>query len=221
MPMLAGYESIREVVARAIAAGGASMRRLEHALPDAEWQCWLIESVHRAQFVLADMTDHNPFVMYELGLAHTRRLPTLLMVDSRNERIPATVLGTPFLTYDNRDLGRFEAELARRIAIAVDERRRPAARKLCLRLAGDRPYERALDLLRAFLAEARVEAEAVSHYEFATRLTVAEGRGDSLPAGSNGQRVAWYLLPRIIRDSDRTRIMQAIEAWSRSAPSLR
>ena len=126
MPMLAGYERVRDAVARAVAGAGVSLRRLEQALPDAEWQCWLVHSIRTASFVVADVTDHNPFVMYELGLAHGRELPTLLIVDSKHERIPATVLGSPFLTYNNCDLDRFEEELTAWIVTTADTLRLPS-----------------------------------------------------------------------------------------------
>jgi hypothetical protein len=85
MPMLEGYERIRAVVASAVKGSGALMSRLETALPDSEWQYWLLDAVERADLLLVDVTDHNPFVMYELGLAHHRMLPAIFIVNQAND----------------------------------------------------------------------------------------------------------------------------------------
>jgi hypothetical protein len=209
MPMLKGYEAIREVVARAIAGAGVTMSRLEEILPDAEWQYWLVESVRRADFALADVTDNNPFVMYELGLVHNQQLPSLLIVNSRNEQIPATVLGTPFLSYDEQDLYGFEADLSAAIQTLAQESGTSVRQ---LGSVGD-PYQQALALLQRFRLETSIPVEPVGPDEFRTRLQVAEARGDRGSRKGEGKPVAWYLLSRIISNSDKVKTMNALTTW--------
>jgi hypothetical protein len=215
MPMLAGYEGVRAVVARAVAAAGASMSRLEEILPDPDWQYWLVEAVSRADLVLADVTDHNAFVMYELGLAHQRGLPAVLIVSERNERVPATVLGSPFLPYDGEHLDRFEDELAAAIEAVAGQLPASGAEALGTPSAGAiaRWYEEALGLLALFNAETSVPAEAVAPEEFAVRLRVASRRGAHPPSRGGDASLPWYLLPRVIRDADRVETMRRLVEW--------
>jgi hypothetical protein len=199
MPMLAGFEAPRAGVARGVRASGMVMLRLEELMPDAEWQQWLIHTLPRASVVLADVTDHNPFVMYELGLAHARRLPTLLIVDSRNKRVSATVLGTPFLPYDIDDLAAFERKLATAIA------------RLVTGSTYSPSYEYALSLAESFSAATGLEVDTVSRREFATRLDVATQRGD-LPLTGSGQVL--YLLARAVKNADDVGLMRLLWEWS-------
>jgi len=206
MPMLAGFEGIRASVARGVRASGTVMLRLEEVLADADWQYWLIRTVPQASVVLADVTDHNPFVMYELGLAHARRIPTLLIVDSRNERVSATVLGTPFIPYAVNDLEAFENELAKAIEELVSN---PT-------ITPDisHSYEYALALAEGFATATGLPVDTISLDEFTTRLDVATDRGDLCPAGT------WkdlYLLARTVRHADDVQLMRSLRNWSTAA----
>ena len=212
--MLEGYEAIRAAVARAMAMAGVSMCRLEEAMEDADWQHWLVDSVSQADLVLGDVSEHNAFVMYELGLAHQQRLPTTLIVNAAGERVPATVRGTPFLPYYD-DFASFEKALAA-ILWAMAYEPRPADPAVALGALADRYnlyYEQALSLMEAFRATVSVPMKLVSRSTFFTRLRVAENRGDWFPDGCNKQRIARYLLARIISNSDEIPVMQAAEAW--------
>ncbi|GAA0560563.1 hypothetical protein GCM10010172_49610 [Paractinoplanes ferrugineus] len=185
------------------------MLRLEELLPDVEWQLWLISTLRQATAAVVDITDHNAFVMYELGLAHAHRLPTLLIVDSRNERVTPTVLGTPFLPYDVDDLGWFEKQLA------------SAVSRLSTGSVFSPSYEQALSLATKFSATTGQAVDTVSRREFATRLDVATGRGD-LPrrpvgvgdAGPTGAGAALHLLARVVKNADDVRLMRSLWDWS-------
>ena len=217
MPMLAGYERIRDTVKGAIDRSGLAMRRLEVALTDAEWQWWLIANLPAAALAVVDVTDHNPFVMYELGLAHNRLLPALLIVDDRNERVPATVLGSPFLSYDGRaphtaldELSSWVVETAAACHEQPDQ---------TVRIDDGSRYDIAVNLLEDFRRGAPLSVEAVSRDEFATRMRVAEGRGEVVAPAAAGERLALQLLPRIIRHSDDVRAMRAVRQWIRTSAS--
>lgn len=215
MPMLKGYEGIRAVVDRAVAQADAEMCRLEVALEDANWQHWLAESVLRADLVLADVTDNNPFVMYELGLAHQQGLPTTLIVNSNNGCIPATVRGTPFLPYADDDFASFENSLATLLRDAIQGLKSKGP-ETAASVAADRYlhyYNEALKLMTLFRASAAVAVNPVSRDEFFTRLSVAEHRGDRMPDNRNKRQIARYLLARMISNSDKVEVMRAAEEW--------
>ena len=41
--------------------------------------------INQAAFIIADVTDRNPNVMYELGIAHTYVKPCTIVVERREE----------------------------------------------------------------------------------------------------------------------------------------
>jgi hypothetical protein len=190
------------------------MCRLEEAIEDADWQYWLVESVSRASVVVADVTDHNAFVMYELGVAHQQGIPAVLTVNSRNERVPATVRGTPFLPYAVDDLAQFEMSLAAVLRDAI-EPLSGGGEEVASSSAQD-DYLLGLQLLQSFRVDAGIDLQPVSRDEFSTRMRVAQHRGDWLPDTRYKRHAARHLLAKIISDSDRIQVMQTVEEWLQS-----
>jgi hypothetical protein len=52
----------------------------------------IVDSLYRANVVIADLTDRNPNVFYELGVRHTLKNRTILIAQ-RREDIPSDLLG--------------------------------------------------------------------------------------------------------------------------------
>jgi hypothetical protein len=215
MPMLPGYEAIRATVARAVERAGFDLRRLEVLLSDPEWQLWLLDALPQAAFALVDVTDHNPFVMYELGLAHSRRVPAILCMNARNPSVTATVLGSPFLPYEDEGLEATEAALVRWMTLQAEVAQVSAASRQ--ELADDVRYATGLALVERFCADAGVWVQVVSRDEFRLRCRVAEGRGDLRLTAGHPQWLALQLLPRMVQNADDTALMRALVAWSLSS----
>ena len=54
----------------------------------------IIEKLFSASMVFADITDFNPNVMYELGVRHSFKKPSSIVIESRKSRnIPFDVRG--------------------------------------------------------------------------------------------------------------------------------
>jgi hypothetical protein len=112
MPMLPGYEDIRACVATSAAEAGLTMNRLEVELPDPDWLNWVALSISSCDFVVVDLSDHNPFVMYELGLTHAAKKPTIYILNETNTQATATISGSYFLPYNIKRLDVFAQHLA-------------------------------------------------------------------------------------------------------------
>ena len=56
--------------------------------------------IEQADVVVADITEANPNIMYEVGYAHALRKPVLPVVDKRVSSVPAVVRGRLFYVYD-------------------------------------------------------------------------------------------------------------------------
>lgn len=68
----------------------------------------VIQRVVSDPLVVADLTDRNPNVFYELAIRHALRKP-LVQVIKKSERIPFDVAGTRTIQVDHRDLDSVEA----------------------------------------------------------------------------------------------------------------
>lgn len=219
MPMLPGYEDIRRTVQRAFDEEAVVMRRLDVLLTDPEWQLWLLRMLPSAWFGLVDLTDHNPFVMYELGLAHACRIPTILVVNARNAKVTATVAGSPFLTYSDANFDGFREALRGCIRSAVDVIHRQGSQRLSFAQVGHSTCHRiAEDLRKRYESESGSVVEAVAYEEFVTRLDVADGRGELCPGLGHPREFEAGLLPRILGKADDVRVMTTINGWLRSLP---
>jgi len=61
----------------------------------------IVESLRRADLVIADVTDRNPNVFYELGVRHSLRRGTII-VSQDGEHVPSDLRGYWYLTYGLR-----------------------------------------------------------------------------------------------------------------------
>ena len=78
------------------------------------WADALTDALRRADIVIADVTDANPNVMYELGFAQSQRIPTIILADaSSNRPAPFYLGGYNILTYDASNLESLEKPLNR------------------------------------------------------------------------------------------------------------
>jgi nucleoside 2-deoxyribosyltransferase len=74
----------------------------------------LTNAIDRADIVIADVTDKNPNVMYELGHAHCLRKPTIILAESTSmDSLPSDLCGNNILTYDRGNIGSIQRPLAR------------------------------------------------------------------------------------------------------------
>lgn len=67
---------------------------------DAPVAATIHEYLDHADFIVADLTDANPNVMYEMGYAHAQRTPVLPVVERRMERVPPVLRGRLFFVYE-------------------------------------------------------------------------------------------------------------------------
>jgi hypothetical protein len=65
----------------------------------------IVKSIEEAKIIIAEITESNPNVFYELGYAHALKKPTILLAD-RNKRLPFDVSGYRCLFYDNSIVGK-------------------------------------------------------------------------------------------------------------------
>lgn len=68
-------------------------------------------AIHQSVICIADVTDKNPNVLYEVGIAHTLGKPTILL--SQNvEQIPFDLSSFPVIIYDKKEINKVRENLA-------------------------------------------------------------------------------------------------------------
>ena len=67
-------------------------------------------AIYHANLVIADCTDRNTNVFYELGIAHTLGKPTLI-ISQKTDDIPFDLRHLRYILYDPEDLGKLATDL--------------------------------------------------------------------------------------------------------------
>lgn len=83
----------------------------------------VIQHIVEAPLVIADLTERNPNVFYELALRHALRRPLIQLI-SKGEVIPFDVAGTRTIQVDHRDLASVRAaksQIAKQIRALEDD----------------------------------------------------------------------------------------------------
>jgi hypothetical protein len=70
----------------------------------------IVEDLSTANIVLAVLTDNNPNVWYELGIRHSLRHGTIMIIE-RGQKIPFDVASYGAIYYDRTKRGKFQDEL--------------------------------------------------------------------------------------------------------------
>jgi hypothetical protein len=66
----------------------------------------IAEAIRDSDLVVADVTRGNPYVLYELGVAHALRRPTIILLDTdASAKLPIDFSGQPFIPYTEGQLG--------------------------------------------------------------------------------------------------------------------
>lgn len=117
-PFSKATEGVYELIASAAAKAKASVYRADSISAGKS----IVESIHRAiqesPLLIADVTDANPNVMYEVGLAQAQKKP-LILIAANSRAIPFDLAGVRVLIYDLVKPTEFVERLSRSIQEAI------------------------------------------------------------------------------------------------------
>jgi hypothetical protein len=125
LPFSERHEPLKTFLSGELQREGVRLFRLDFMEPGASLANAVTDAIRSADFVIADVTDASPNVMYELGYVHALRKPTIMLADSEAVMsVPSDLIGYQLLTYDKEDLGSLRSPLARFIQEYAKEGRR-------------------------------------------------------------------------------------------------
>src|SRR5437773_1530527 len=82
-PFDKAFEAVYELIASAASQAKANVTRADNAiLPGDDFATSLLNAIKTADVLIADVSNANPNVMYEVGLAQAGQKPLVLIADS-------------------------------------------------------------------------------------------------------------------------------------------
>ena len=86
---------LMEVLTSALREQGIIFSDHESISAGGSWVEYIQTAIEQADFIIADLSDSNPNVMYEVGYAHAMRKPVLPIVQASDQLIPFNLRGYP------------------------------------------------------------------------------------------------------------------------------
>lgn len=162
---------LKHVIAPAIEPRGYVATRSDHISEPGLITSQVIQQVLDAPLVVADLTERNPNVFYELAIRHVVRKP-LIQIIAKGETIPFDVANMRTIAVDHRDLDSVEAartEIDRQI-VAIErgsgaiETPVSVAIDLHKLRQSDDPESRSLGELLAMMADLRQTVSRIEQH---------------------------------------------------------
>lgn len=114
MPFDKKFDDIYQLgIKQACEDSGAYCERVDEQIFQERILDRIFNQISKADIIVADMTNRNPNVFYEVGYAHALGKPTILLT-SNSEDIPFDLKHFPHIIYNNK-ITTVKAELSKRI----------------------------------------------------------------------------------------------------------
>ncbi|HEX4952698.1 MAG TPA: hypothetical protein VF017_04800 [Thermoanaerobaculia bacterium] len=159
---------LRHIIRAALAPLGYLATRADEIAEPGLITSQVIQRVAEEDLVVADLTEYNPNVFYELALRHALRKPLIQLI-ARGARIPFDLAGMRTISFDHRDLDSVEeakleiAKQARHLETAGANVESPISVAIELQSLkqSDNPEQRSLADLLAAIADLRTSVGAI------------------------------------------------------------
>ena len=159
----------------------------------------IIDYIKNSDVLIADCTDRNPNVFYELGIAHALGKKVILITKDELRDAPADVRHFEFIKYDLSN----DTDFLNRLDNAL---RHVFVTRYAIF------YSKALQIFDEFNRETGTSSTPASEEIFMQRLAVSE-RTQGLPEIEDILGITELVLPKIISDSSDIRIMSKVTGW--------
>jgi hypothetical protein len=157
------------------------------------------DQILRADLIIGDVTDNNPNVFYELGLAHANGKAVIFLTQNPPQNAPVDIRQFEFIEYDLSQ----HVELLGKIDNAVQAFFGGSYGEL---------FEEARILLQKFNADTGLGCAQSSIEEFQAKVMRGEQTGGMPPPEEEALR-AQFLLPKVIGDFTDPVVIRKYTAW--------
>jgi hypothetical protein len=99
------FAPVEKLVRETLENLGIEVAQFDQISSGAVWATAVTDAIKSADFVVVDITNQNENVIYELGVAHTMRKPTVLICSVRSKTpLPLVLSGFSVIVYEPEDL---------------------------------------------------------------------------------------------------------------------
>lgn len=120
MPFAEEFDDIYKLgIKPACVEAGAYAERADEQIFEGSILEQVYNQISKADIIVADMTDRNPNVFYEVGYAHALGKKVILLTQ-REDDIPFDLLHYPHIIYENKIADKLLPELAKRVRFFIE-----------------------------------------------------------------------------------------------------
>jgi len=101
MPFIKPFDGVYFEIKKAVESRGMKCLRADETFGQDILMDTIMTAIRRAVVVIADISLHNPNVLYELGCAHTLRKKTILLWAAGGDKIPSDLCHWQYIQYEN------------------------------------------------------------------------------------------------------------------------
>jgi hypothetical protein len=159
----------------------------------------ITDQIDRADLIIGDISGLNPNVFYELGIAHAKRIPMILMTSDKLDSVPTDLKGHEFIVYDMEHPDELVCKLDNAIKNMFEGKYQIY-------------YKDAEELLKKFNAYYKSSYSKVSRDEFKTRIRRDQAI-QRIPNQKDGYAYAAFLLPNILENPSSREVMRCVKDW--------
>lgn len=157
------------------------------------------EYIRKADVVIADCSDRNPNVFYELGMAHTLGKKVILITKDSIKDAPTDIRHFEFVPYTLDKHVEFLKQLDNALhGVFVDQY--------------EELYSVSVDLFNKFRSQTKIKADIAAKELFIERISAAS-RTQGLPSPSDELSVMEFALPRLVADNGDFEVMSSLTGW--------
>jgi len=158
------------------------------------------DMIRNADVIVADCSDRNANVFYELGIAHAHGKKVVLITKDPVRDAPSDIRHYDFIKYELNKHVDFLNKLDNALHNVFVERY-------------DRMYDRAIRTFRDFTTVMHLELHQVSKSAFLERVWAAE-KMEEIPSEDDSSGAAdAFLLSKILSESNDVNVMSQIGTW--------
>ena len=103
IPFTKEFEDIHYAVRQAVDMSGHTLIRIDELFATGNITDQIHNEINKADLVIADISNQNPNVMYEVGFAQSAQKP-ILPISEQGQQIPFDIASIRVLIYDRKRL---------------------------------------------------------------------------------------------------------------------
>jgi hypothetical protein len=119
MPFKKEFEEVYGEICQACIELKIDCKRADEIFSNRAIMETLLERIAKSEIIIADLTEKNPNVYYEVGIAHSLRdQDSVILITQNIESSPFDIHHRAILVYDERNVIKFKSDLKRKIAFS-------------------------------------------------------------------------------------------------------